>query len=114
MGWCDCGTGSFSPESCTDGGIDTTCDSHFPKLIQEENGCKSYLDAAMKNRPKLPDALSFLRRHFKLISPINEFSQAGEICFSTKTLHHLQNEGGEKSWEMPSRFLRGITRPHPI
>ena len=60
--------------------------------------------------PEVPGAPAFLRWQFKLTSPI----QAGEICFSTKSCHHLQNEGGEKSWEMPSRFPRDITRRQPI
>jgi PhnB protein len=40
-------------------------------------------------------ALAFLRWQFELTSPIIELSQAGDICFSSKAFHHLQNEGGE-------------------
>ena len=50
-GWSDYGTGSFSLESCADGGIDSPMILIFRSLFREENGFKSYLDAALKNRP---------------------------------------------------------------
>jgi PhnB protein len=52
----------------------------------------------------MPGALAFLHWQFELTSPIIEVFAGGEICFSPKAFHRLQNEGGE---------IMGTAKPIP-